>query len=86
VWAACRAERDRLGLVGPFLFGHFTVADAFFAPVVVRFRAYGPVSGARLCPTDAAYCATIEAMPELQEWLAAGAAESHRIAAYETEA
>lgn len=26
---------------GPFLFGHFTIADAMFAPVVSRFRTYG---------------------------------------------
>lgn len=26
---------------GPYLFGHFTIADAFFAPVVMRFQSYG---------------------------------------------
>ncbi len=26
---------------GPFLFGHWTVADAMYAPVVTRFRTYG---------------------------------------------
>lgn len=32
---------------GPMLFGHFTIADAFFAPVVTRFVTYGaPVPAA----------------------------------------
>lgn len=34
---------------GPFLFGAWSAADAFFTPVVTRFRTYGlPLSGAAL--------------------------------------
>lgn len=38
VWRDCRA---RWGAHGPWLFGHFSIADAMYAPVVSRFRTYG---------------------------------------------
>ncbi|MCX5495197.1 glutathione S-transferase family protein [Kaistia dalseonensis] len=34
--------RTAYGQSGPYLFGHFTIADAMFAPVVSRFRTYEP--------------------------------------------
>ena len=37
IWTDCRA---RYGGQGPYLFGAFSGADAMFAPVVHRFRAY----------------------------------------------
>jgi len=37
IWEECRT---RFGACGPFLFGHFSIADAMFAPVVFRFRSY----------------------------------------------
>lgn len=38
--------RTKFGQNGPFLFGHFTIADAMFAPVVFRFRAFNvPLGG-----------------------------------------
>lgn len=33
--------REANGSVGPYLFGSFSMADAFFAPVVMRFITYG---------------------------------------------
>ena len=33
--------RHRYFAQGPWLFGHRSIADAFFAPVVTRFRTYG---------------------------------------------
>jgi glutathione S-transferase len=33
--------RDRFGAGGPFLFGGWTIADAFYTPVATRFRSYG---------------------------------------------
>ena len=33
--------RERFGAGGPFLFGAWSVADAFFTPVATRFRSYG---------------------------------------------
>ena len=56
---------------GPFLFGHFTIADAMFAPVVTRFASYG-VDVDATCRT---YMETIEAMPELASWRADAANE-----------
>ena len=39
LWCEAR-ERWGVRAGGPYLFGHFTVADAMYAPVVTRFRTY----------------------------------------------
>lgn len=39
IFQDCRA---RFGAGGAYLFGHFTIADAMFAPVASRFRTYEP--------------------------------------------
>jgi glutathione S-transferase len=64
---------------GPFLLGGFGIVDAMFAPVCVRFRAYGPEVDA----TAAAYMATIFALPAFREWEAAALAETAVLAADE---
>jgi glutathione S-transferase len=56
---------------GPFLFGRFGAADAFYAPVVTRFLTYD----VKLDPQCAAYCKTIMAMPLMQEWVAGAKTE-----------
>ena len=38
LWEMCLS---RPGSAGPFLFGSWSAADAFYAPVVTRFRTYG---------------------------------------------
>jgi glutathione S-transferase len=38
IWSGCRRDHGELGT---FLFGGFSVADAMFAPVVLRVRSYG---------------------------------------------
>nr|WP_070959527.1 glutathione S-transferase [Hyphomonas sp. Mor2] len=38
LWSICR---EKYGADGPFLFGDWSAADAFYAPVVTRFRTYG---------------------------------------------
>jgi glutathione S-transferase len=44
MWSGLRAK---YGEGGPFLFGAWSAADAFYTPVVTRFRTYGlPLSGA----------------------------------------
>jgi glutathione S-transferase len=68
MWHDCR---ERFGKEGDFLFGHFTVADAMYAPVVSRFRTYRVELNAEL----QAYCDTIWALPSMQEWLAAARKE-----------
>jgi len=37
IWSGCRRD---YGELGPYLFGAFSVADAMFAPVVLRVRSY----------------------------------------------
>ena len=64
LWRDCR---KRFGEGGVFLFGHFTVADAMYAPVVSRFRTYK----IELDEEAQRYADAIWALPALQEWLAA---------------
>jgi len=68
LWADCRRQS---GGRGPWLFGEFSVADAMYAPVVLRFRTYG----ARLGATSTAYMATVLADVHMRDWLAAAEAE-----------
>ena len=61
IWTDSRTE---FGGTGNFLFGEFSIADAFFAPVVSRFTTYSiPVE-----EIEAAYMATIWSLPWMQEW------------------
>jgi glutathione S-transferase len=64
--------RRRFGAGGPFLFGAFSIADAYFAPVTRRFVTYG----VKVPEVAQAYGETIAAVPAMQEWLAAAAAEN----------
>ena len=68
LWSECR---ERSGQGGPLLFGEFSVADAFFAPVVMRFRTYG-VEVPRAARD---YCAAAEALPAVREWVEAARKE-----------
>ncbi len=72
---AVRADVDRIVAIwsellakhgGPMLFGTFGIADAFFAPVVTRFRTYAvplpaPVAG---------YVERVVALPGVAAWIA----------------
>ncbi len=49
---------------GPFLFGAFGIADAYFAPVCTRFRTYG----LRLPEAPAAYARRVLELPAMQQW------------------
>lgn len=56
---------------GPMLMGPFTIVDAFYAPVCMRISRYGlPVS-----PVAADYIERVQALPAMQEWIAAALAE-----------
>ena len=61
IWNECRA---RFGQGGPFLFGTFSIADAFYAPVVTRFVTYDVTLDA-VC---AAYRDAVLALPAFQKW------------------
>lgn len=75
-----RETRRQHGRDGDFLFGRFGIADAMYAPVAVRFRGYG-------VPLDAvsqAYVDALYALPAMNDWLVDAAAESERLAKYES--
>jgi glutathione S-transferase len=63
--------RARFGHEGPFLFGRFSIADAFYAPVVMRFVTYE----VELDATGRAYRDAMLALPSLRQWMEAAAAE-----------
>jgi len=77
---AVRADVQRLvemwsGLLeqhgGPMLFGQFSIADAFYAPVCMRLSRYGLPVPAHI----AAYIERVEQLPAMQEWITAAQAE-----------
>ncbi|MDQ2989517.1 MAG: glutathione S-transferase family protein [Pseudomonadota bacterium] len=55
-----------------FLFGEFSIADAFFAPVVMRFKTYA----VSLAPALQAYCERVEAHPAVARWVREALAET----------
>lgn len=66
-----REARERHASEGLFLFGKFSIADAMYAPVVLRFISYAVELDAPAC----AYVETIAALPALRDWLAETATE-----------
>ncbi len=68
IWTDCRNHAPN---GGPFLFGAFGAADAFYAPVATRFRTFGvALEGAA-----AAYRDALLAWPDLVAWTEAAQAE-----------
>jgi glutathione S-transferase len=65
IWNDCRRRFGKSG--GPWLFGEYSIADAMYAPVVLRFNTYG----AQLSETARWYIAAVIEDPALQEWLLA---------------
>ena len=76
IWASCR---QRFGAGGAFLFGSFGIADAYYAPVVMRFRTYAVT----LPPAARAYAEAVEALPAVREWVEAARRETEFVAADE---
>ena len=84
-YPAVQADLDRLVAMwtealadsgGPFLFGTFTIADAYFAPVVARLRTYAlPVP-----PRVAEWMAQVWAAPGVAAWVAEALAEQDFLA------
>jgi glutathione S-transferase len=60
---------------GPFLFGAFSIADAFFAPVVTRFATYAVPLPAGL----AAYSQAVLSNAPMQQWINAANDEAEVI-------
>jgi glutathione S-transferase len=90
IWAAAQADIDRVTTIwkdclnkygGPYLFGERpTLADAMYAPVTTRFTTYD----VRLDRQCADYCETIQALPDMIEWIED--AQSERVGIEELEA
>jgi glutathione S-transferase len=68
LWQDCRAKYSG---DGPWLFGRYCIADAMYAPVVLRFNTYAP----SLSPVAKAYMQQTLSDPHLQEWMRDGARE-----------
>ena len=73
LWSDCR---ERFGGSGPLLFGAFTIADAFYAPVVMRFQTYA----VELPAAAQAYCEAVQALRAVREWCDAARRETQFIA------
>lgn len=69
IWQDCQS---RYRAQGPWLFGEFSIADAMYAPVVLRFNTYG----ATLSAVAAAYCQHVLNDSHLREWLQESASET----------
>jgi glutathione S-transferase len=62
IWSECRSRhRD----AGPWLFGSYSIADAMYAPVVLRFESYG----AQLTDASHEYTSTVLADKHLRAWI-----------------
>jgi len=69
IWQDCRQRyRDK----GPWLFGRFTIVDAMFAPVALRFYSYQLPCN----PESQAFVNTVLENPDVREWIAAGKLET----------
>ena len=76
IWEDCMADS------GPndYLFGEFSIADAFYAPVVMRFRTYG----VSLAPALQAYADRVAAHPAVAAWVEGALAETETAPRYDT--
>ncbi|AMO23616.1 glutathione S-transferase family protein [Ramlibacter solisilvae] len=71
MWTALLQEHR-----GPMLFGEFTVADAYFAPVCMRIKSYGlPVPG-----PIAEYTQRVRELPGVKAWIDGALAEKDFVA------
>ena len=75
LWAYAR----RFATDGPWLFGAYSLADVFYAPVVMRFATYG------LAQSDFAesYIQTHVNDEAFRQWRAMGYAENHQLTVYD---
>jgi glutathione S-transferase len=76
VWTECR---ERFGGAGNFLFGRFSIADAFYAPVVMRFQTYA----VQLPAVAQAYAEAVQALAAVREWVEAARRETEFVPADE---
>ena len=72
IWSDCHR---RYGDTGPWLFGEFSIADAMYAPVVLRLRTYG----INLPESAKHYSQRVLQSEAMQEWLLACETETEVI-------
>ena len=76
IWRSCR---EKFGEGGEMLFGQFCIADAYFAPVTMRFNTH-----AVKIPADAErYCAAVRVLPGVQKWIEAAGKDGEFVRADE---
>lgn len=68
LWEECK---DLYGQSGDFLFNHFTIADAMYAPVIIRFKTYGVEIPEAVRP----YVEAMWELPAMREWIAGAKTE-----------
>jgi len=73
IWRHCR---EQYGDGGPWLFGEFSIADAMYAPVVLRFNGYD----VKLDGVAREYVESVLGNTHIQSWIEAGKAEKEVIA------
>jgi glutathione S-transferase len=76
LWRDCRGK---YGQGGSMLFGEFSIADAMYAPVALRFNTYQ----VELDDVCHAYVSAILALPAIQEWVDAAYQETEVLSAFE---
>ncbi|TSA13728.1 MAG: glutathione S-transferase family protein [Betaproteobacteria bacterium] len=76
IWESCRT---RYGQGGELLFGHFTAADAFYAPVATRFLTYA----VKLPPLAQRYADALLALSAVRAWVAQARRETEVVRADE---
>jgi len=69
IWSSCR---ERFGKDGALLFGRFSIADAYYAPVVTRFQTYA----VELPRAAQAYCDAVLALGGVRAWMDAARRET----------
>jgi glutathione S-transferase len=78
VWIDCRRQFGETN-GGPWLFGEYSIADAMYAPVVLRFNTYR----AQISDTTRWYMAAVLEDSALQEWVQAAQKEPWTLASSE---
>ncbi|MDD5273908.1 MAG: glutathione S-transferase family protein [Methylovulum sp.] len=76
IWQECR---ETYAADGPWLLGPFSILDAMYAPVALRFYSYQLETG----NLAQAYVDTVLSHPAVKEWIASGQAETEIIQAFE---
>ncbi|CAG4904171.1 glutathione S-transferase family protein [Paraburkholderia saeva] len=74
LWCDCITKHG-----GPFLFGDFGIADAMYAPVVMRFNTWQPA----LSEVASAYARRVTEQPAVRAWIDDALRETHRVPHYD---